>query len=365
MIRAPIGLVLAAFSLFSPPALTAGPSEPEDLLREELARLIHESERPEIARGLGAERVAAIGEQALQVERLLDVGNWLGSLRPLAELVRVVEREVRSEGIASAAEDMDAVDELGAAFREGFESRPSPLAGKERRPAALQALLEDAHGRARGFLTSASRQGHETRLEAGVYYLASAMTEARLAELLTAIPTSETHATVEVPGLDDLLLRLEEELVDLYRPPLSQERHATFIRLSSTLKLARELRDSQLVLGAVEHALDVRRGLSLFGAPEDSPPLEASDRERLEKRLAGIVARIGASDASLANVYVARARALMADDGGADDGSDGLVARVLVEDVLPEYLACLERKQQTQSAESATVTVTLVRWPFT
>ena len=299
---------------------------------------------------------AALDRTLTRAEDALAAGDWLASLRPLADA---------SEALAQSAvtfatgpiEDMDALAVESSALRAELDGLGSPRAGSAGRPAVLQALLEHATSAARAYLASSAEQGREAGVRAGIYYLKIARERAELARLLARLegrPPAEPLATV--PGLLAYLDGLEAELLALYQPPLTQDRHATFIQLSAGLKFARELADQGLALGALDRGLEVARGLALFSRPPAPEPAA------LWQELAGRRAEIREldGDASLAIAWLEDARFELE----TPDGDRADVAAIL-DRVLGDYLACLETPAGAPAAIATQVTVTLVRWPFT
>jgi hypothetical protein len=244
------------------------------------------------------------------------------------------------------------------ALRSLLEELGSPLARKAERPAALQALLEDAHAAAWAYLTSSGEQGREASLRAGIYYLKIARGQAELARLLAGLecPAPE-HPLGEVPGLTRYLDRIEAELLELYQPPLTQDRHATFIGLSAGLKFAREMRDKDHQLGALEQGLEIARGMAVFHEDEGTP-----DREILRRELARWEMKLGGLDAdvSLPTIWLAEANRALE-----DETSDVADVGALFERVLDDYFACFVADGPSSAPTEPQVRVTLVRWPFT
>ena len=338
-----------------------------ELLRDRVAAVGDLALAPDNPAGLGGPAAARLGRELGWAEAALAAegpDSWLGSLRPYAAAVDALAQTLvvfESEPV----EDLPGLAVEADALRALLDELGSPLEGRERRPAALQALLETSIATAEAYLVSAGRQGGETSVRAGVYYLKAGRMRAELArtlvELEGGVPAEPLR---DVPGLDGYLGRLEAELLALYQPPLTQERHATFIGLSAGLKFAREQRDAGYRLGALEEALDVARGLALFQVDGDTP---SPDRGALRAELEGWEEDLAQyeQDVSLPRVWLARARYELEAEHG-----DLNRTAALFERVLDDYFACVEAGADSAGAlargpKQPTVTVTLVRWPFT
>jgi hypothetical protein len=142
---------------------------------------------------------------------------------------------------------------------------------------------------------------------------------------------------------------LETEMLAAYRPPASIEKHGQFIGASSTLKEARELDAAGLRYGALLRYLQAARQLAAIQEP--APPGAGA----LAAKLRGLDARLSAGnvDHSLGRLFLEAAQ------------SDAKDAGAIVNDVLPRYFAALEPAGPERAAPAPSVTVTLVRWPYT
>ncbi len=358
-------VALASVLTGQPAALVAGeapgevPGDVESLLRDELARLASELVDPEVSARLGQELGLEIEALVLRAEARLEAGDWLGALGPLAALLRALEPQLEFD----APPDLDALDERCRSFAMELARDPAPQLRNVETPAVQRAMWERAQASALDYLASAPLQGRETSLKAGIYYFRAAQSEGRLASFLSRLELpSEGVAYADVPGLEQLLAGLEDELLEHYRPPFAQEQHATFIGLSAGLKFARELQQIGFVHGSFQAGLEVKHELACFLAKHAGTALGQGERDRWNDALDEAALRFAEleRDDSLAIALLKDARErLLASEEGA------LEAQVLLEDVLPTYLACFDENRKSQQKEPTSVTVTLVRWPFT
>lgn len=290
---------------------------------------------------------AGAGRTALALEEL---GRGRSLLRALA---------LRDEAPAAAAD--------AAAFARLWESRSRALVAQAealRRtpwkdaPAATRAVAESAQGKIATLVEASRAYAAVTSPGDGLFYLGQAVASAELAAFARGL-----HDTTKTPLATRSMLpelqALQQRVNAAFQPPRSIERHADFIRLNATLKLAFELDAAALYAGALYQYLDATQQLALLG---DAPPAAPGPD------LAAWRGRLGARDRddSLGRLFLERAEAALA-AGARAEAKDLRLAQVVADDVLPAYQAALAAAgaatSRTESA--ASVTVTLVRWPYT
>lgn len=156
------------------------------------------------------------------------------------------------------------------------------------------------------------------------------------------------------------LQQLQTRVVAAYRPPLSFEHHADFIRLNATLKLAGELDAAKLYAGALYQYLDATQQFALFDTAIPAGPKQS----RLRKSLQKMSTDLGGSqqDQSIAQLFLERAEAGLA---RSPDPAGWVTVETIVEQVLPAYFAVLKASPPSEHQAPAEVTVMLVRWPYT
>jgi len=152
---------------------------------------------------------------------------------------------------------------------------------------------------------------------------------------------------------------LEGDLLALYRPPVSIDRHREFITAHATLKEARELDEAGLRHGALLRYLDAARlAVPLRAAQPTADPAAISAKlGEHEDRMARQDV-----DHSVGRLFLESARADL-EAPPADTGP--VIAAAIASDVLPRYFAALEVAPPQQQRPAPRVTVTLVRWPYT
>ncbi len=271
--------------------------------------------------------VLAQAEEALgQGKRLLAVQRLVAAREDLAVAAYMGARptEQRKEIPAFEAEWARMGDTL---------KKDPPAKLEELHPAATRALAEAAFPQVRIYYDASLEYGRNTMPEQGLYYLGAAQAQREVVDLLGKVSVPSSRREPPVRSLRPELDALEAEMLTVYRPPVSIDRHKEFIAASSTLKEARELDEAGLRHGALLRYLQAAHQFApLRGA---SP---TSGTTALEKRLSQ-----GNVDHSIGQLFL-------------ESGQT---------DVLPRYFAALEPARPQEPGPAPKVTVTLVRWPYT
>jgi hypothetical protein len=302
------------------------------------------------------------------------------ALRQAEDALRQGRRLVALERLAAARQQLGAalyVSERPAAERKelpAFEAEWKRVGGVMRdaitpggrtegllataRPALARALAELSMSQARVSYAAALEYGRNTEPQYGLYYLGTAQAQRSFVEFARGVPTPAGERAPQLRSLRPEIDGLQALLLAAYRPPASIDRHSEFIVASSALKEARE----QDAAGHRHAAL-----LRYLQAAQRTAMLRHAgsvDMVDVKRRLTEADARLrdAGVDHTLGQFFVERAHTALAPDSGA---ADEATAAALAIDVLPRYLAALEPARAAASTETATVTVTLVRWPFT
>jgi hypothetical protein len=234
-------------------------------------------------------------------------------------------------------------------------------------PGAVRAIAESAEGKI-GTLVEASRAfAAVTSPGDGLFYLGQAQAAAELARLARSMQWPETPRETSAEKLSGApshrsilpdLRALQAKVNAAFQPPRSIELHSEFIRLSATLKLAQELDAAELDSGALYQYLDAVLQFSTLAAP--APPT-TTDPAVWRERLAG------RGDTTVGELFLQRADAIREAPAQTQKPGDARAAQLIAEQVLPAFVSILDRGAGvTPSTEqAASVTVTLVRWPYT
>jgi hypothetical protein len=359
-----LGLALGALALAVPVWPAAFPNGLSSRIRAEIARLERvvraksgkdadwREDKPDLLQALAGARAAlAAGRPYLGLERLEEARSALRAL------------EVRKTPSAFDPAWKKASPELTVSTQEARKRSWNDT------PAAVRALAETAEGQTLTLLEASRSYAAVTSDKAGLYYLGQARATAETVRFCATLRFPGPPAPLPLRPLRSVapeLARLQERALAAFKPPLSIDRHADFIRLNATLKRAGELDAAQLYAGAVYQYLEALRQLGRLAAPDADPrPTQGAE---LAVAVDGLRARLAGSgqDGSLAELFLERAEELLA---GRKDFSpspaDLRDAAVLVEQVLPAYFAYLGPAAPAPAPEARAVTVTLVRWPYT
>jgi hypothetical protein len=234
---------------------------------------------------------------------------------------------------------------------------PDALAGVT--PAAVRAVGEAALPQIRVFYDASLEYGRNTMAEAGFFYLASARSQKDFVGFVRSLSRPGAGRPPALRSIAPEIDALEGELLALYRPPASIDRHGEFIGASSTLKEASELDGWGLRYGATLRYLQAALRIDALRSP--APSLEGA---ALASRLAELGKKVDAAgrDDSIARIFL---EAAQGDVAHLEAGKRPETAAAIAEDVLPRYFAALEPAKPRPDVPPAAVTVTLVRWPYT
>jgi hypothetical protein len=230
------------------------------------------------------------------------------------------------------------------------------------RPAALRALAEVAAPQVRINYDAGLEYGRNTQPEYGLYYVGVADAQqqfVRLARTLTS-PAADGRTAPRLRSIADEIAVVQRDLLSMYRPPASTERHSEFIVASSALKEARQYDALGLRHAALLRLLQASQRTAMLHVTGDGDNAAiAGQLKALRTRLAS-----GGVDNSIGLLMLERAEAAL--DTNTAVGRQTALA--IATDTLPRYFAALEpaRPATTPRGTAAPiVTVTLVRWPFT
>ncbi len=239
------------------------------------------------------------------------------------------------------------------------------------RPAAVRAMGEAAIPAVRISYDASLEYGRATDAHSGLYYLGEAHAQRRMVELCRSLGEAAAAGAPAGAGappaaaepafraLGPEIEALQAEMLAVYRPPVSIDRHGEFIGASGALKEARELDAAGLPRGALLRYLQAVLRLQPMLA---KPP--AFDAVATPAKLGEFESRFAAAglDHSIGRLFIETARWDLEDTSAtATHASAAAIADV----VLPRYLAALAPAKPRPAAPAPEVTVTLVRWPYT
>jgi len=239
---------------------------------------------------------------------------------------------------------------------------PAPASLDAVRPAALRALAEVAMPQVRINYDAGLEYGRNTQPEYGLYYVGVADAQQQFVSLARTMSVSVADARTppRLRSIADEIAGVQRDLLSLYRPPASTERHSEFIVASSALKEARQYDTSGLRYAALLRFLQASQRTAMLSVSGDR------DAAALGSQLKALRARLesGAVDHSIALLMLERGETAL--DSNSPVGRQ--TAEAIVTETLPRYFAALEAARPSAAPRgpaTPAVTVTLVRWPFT
>ena len=243
----------------------------------------------------------------------------------------------------------------------GTNRAPGPRPAFEPLPAAARALAEAALAQMPVYFEASLDYGRNTAPEYGLFYLGAAQAQRDFIALLAGLPRRPQAESALAPReVSGEIAALRDELLAAYRPPLSIDRHAVFIRISALLKEADELTAAESLYGALLRRLDAKARLARLAHPGRS-----LSQEEAARRGAAFAARLAESprDTTLQRLFLETALFSAANPDPAAGG--GEIAAAIFDDVLPYFPVVLGPAPPSPPVRLAEATVTLVRWPYT
>ena len=230
----------------------------------------------------------------------------------------------------------------------------TPLEGVK--PAAVRAEGEAAFPQARNYYETSLEYGRATSPWSGLFYLGVAQAQREFVSFCRSLSEPTDLKAPKVRSIAAELDALEADLLEAYRPPASIDRHSEFIGASAALKEARELDAAGLRYGALLRYLHAAMRIDTL-----RPDAPAPDLESLPKRLLAFEPRFarGGVDHSIGRLYLETAQAHLA------AGGNPAFSEAIARDVLPRYFAALAPAKPQPGKPAPSITVTLVRWPYT
>ena len=260
---------------------------------------------------------------------------------------------------AQPARDSAAFESAWKRMGPTFASAPSPRALEGVEPAAARAIGEAALPQARSYYDASLEYGRNTMADFGLLYLGAAEGQREFPGVVRGLGWKSTKPAPPIRAIDGELAALQSEMLAVYRPPVSIDRHGEFISANSALKEATELNAAGLRCGALLRYLQAS---ARFAPLRTTPPALA--RPAAETRLKDFGRKLDAAavDHSIGRLFLETAAAELA--GVGPDSTPPVVAAIAT-DLIPRYLAALEPARPAAAKPAPEVTVTLVRWPYT
>lgn len=236
-------------------------------------------------------------------------------------------------------------------------------------PLAVRAIAEANSAESRTYYNSSrayayasSGSGAEAAKE-GLNILGAAKGVIGFAVFCESLHFSDVPPAAPLRSLAPELHQLEERMIAAYQPPHSIDKQPQFIHMHSTLKEAGDLETAGLYAGALYKYLDALQMFEALDAtPSDNPPKPEELQEELRQMRGSF--RSG-TDSSMVQFFLERTESSDIAAPGAKGPSRSQIQQAVLDKVIPAYYAALEKQGAPTQTLSKTITVTLVRWPYT
>jgi hypothetical protein len=231
-------------------------------------------------------------------------------------------------------------------------------------PVVIRALSETAQGRSLPLLEGGRGFATATTPKDGLLYIGEGQGEAEFAKFCATLDLSNKKAPLVLRSMLPELVALQQKTNAAFQPPRSVEFHSRFIALNSTLKLAQELDARKFYAGSLYQYLEAVRHYAMLDAPQVDP----ARQKALPDIIAGEQRKLAAAtnDVSIAQLFLERAASQVVHANGSAPGPDEWrSAQVILDQVLPAYYAAAKAPPALALPTAKTVTITLVRWPYT
>jgi hypothetical protein len=328
--------------------LTAASDRPPDLATGFAAEL-------DRARS-GLETAAPADERAAPLARLerARIALAAGRFFLAAYLLEAPWEGANNFLFVKASADVTTAEQFVKKWTAMGEPRPRPFTPTLRAPAIAAALAAAAEARGPTTYHASRPYAEDAGVFGGLYYLADSHSVIDFAAMVRALPWPPSASPPPFRSVATEIAALDAAMTTAYEK-MERSSHPTYISASAALKQAHTLNDRGQFGGALFEYLLARY---LF-APLRGPASSAATAERIAAARSSLPANV---DHSVAELFLQ-----LADEGVASASeTQRRGAAAALEDVLPAYLAAIgATAASTTAGDTAQVTITLVRWPFT
>jgi len=247
---------------------------------------------------------------------------------------------------------------------QGLLTEPRIARTRPRVPVVLRALTETAVARGLPLLDGGRGFAASTKPADGLLYVGQAQGEAAFASFASSLVLKREGAPIPLRSFLPELQALQRQTSEAFKPPRSVALHERFIALNSALKLAQELDAQKSCAGALYQYLEATRHFAML----DAPPVEPARQQGLKARISLMNEKLSlsGSDSSLAVLFLERAASQTDHSvGSAPSPDEWRSAQVILDSVVPAYLAAQKSAVALPPTGVKSVQLTLVRWPYT
>ena len=198
---------------------------------------------------------------------------------------------------------------------------------------------------------------------AGLNVLGAAKGSIEFAFFCESLHFEDVPAPTPLRSIAPELRELETSMIAAYQPPRSIDKHPEFISMHSALKEAGDLDAAHLYAGALYKYLDA---LEMFETLNASSSGNTPTPEELQKKVQQMRDSFTrGADSSLLQLFLERSENSAAADAAAQGPSKSEIQQSILTKIVPAYYAALKPQELSSQPVAKTITVTLVRWPYT
>jgi hypothetical protein len=235
-------------------------------------------------------------------------------------------------------------------------------------PLAVRAIAEANAAESRTYYNSsrayaiASHPGPPAA-QAGLNVLGAAKGSIEFAVFCESLHFEDVPSPAPLRSIAPELRQLETSMIAAYQPPRSIDKHPEFISMHSALKEGGDLEAAHLYAGALYKYLDA---LEMFEMLNASPSGDTSTPEEVQKKVQQMRDSFTrGADSSLLQLFLERSENIAVADAAAKGPSKSQTQQAILTKVVPAYYAALKPQKLSSQPVAKTITVTLVRWPYT
>ena len=310
---------------------------------------------------------STVGNQVKATSDLLSAGRIYSSLERLSQMLDYLQgaRFVADNRAETVKGGFPAYEAAWRKVSEALDAsdRQARAVDWEKTPAAVRALAETSRAKVTPLLEAGRGFATAMQPKDGLFYLGEAQGQAAFVQFCASL---HFPAKANAPSRRSLLPEIETlqaKANAAFVPPRSIELHPRFIQLNSALKLARELDAARFYSGALYQYLQALFHYEMLNA---IPP-DANGQSALKEAILNARNKFQSSDRddSIAQLAIEQAAQILQTGGAAPSADNWRSAQVIMDQVLPAYLAALRPGSLPQPTSAKAVEITLVRWPYT
>jgi hypothetical protein len=315
--------------------------------------------KPDIARGLKASQDSlAAGRVFVALEQLAD--SWVNFAVTESMLDNPDAVKQGLPGFEAEWSKADAYMKLREQRYE--EGRKNSL------PLAVRAIAETNAAESRTYYSSsrayaiASPPGPPAA-RAGLNVLGAAKGSIEFAAFCESLHFEDVPSPAPLRSIAPELGQLETSMIAAYQPPRSIDKHPEFISMHSALKEAGDLDAAHLYAGALYKYLDALEMFETLNASSSGNTPTPEDLQKKVKQMRDSFTR--GADSSLLQLFLERSENSGMADAAAKGPGKSEIQQTILTKIVPAYYAALNPQELSSQPVAKTITVTLVRWPYT